>query len=52
LKQKRIASLGNNAGYQTYKKDYYDPYFEGRIERLSTPKDYYDIISQDRLNNQ
>jgi hypothetical protein len=50
FKQKQIASLGNNAGYQTYRKDFYDPYLKGRENRTTDAKEYYDIISQDRLN--
>jgi hypothetical protein len=49
FKQKQIASLGSNAGYQKYRKDFYDKFLQGRESRTTDPKDYYNIISTDRF---
>jgi hypothetical protein len=51
FKQKQIASLGSNAGYQTYKRDFYDKFLKGRNDHTINVKAYYDIISQERLND-
>jgi hypothetical protein len=51
FKQKQITSLWSNVGYQTYRNDFYDKFLKGRENRTTNPKEYYDIISQKRLND-
>jgi hypothetical protein len=51
FKQKQIASLGNNAGYYGYRTKYFESYLKGRENRSIDAKAYYDIISQNRLND-
>jgi hypothetical protein len=50
FKQKQITSLGSNSGYETYRKDYFVHYLQGREIGTANSKDYYDINSQERLN--
>jgi hypothetical protein len=48
FKQKQIVSLGNNSGYQTHRKNYYESYLKRRNDHTTDFKEYYDIISQER----
>jgi hypothetical protein len=52
FKQKQIATLGNNAGYQTYWKEFYDKFLKGRETHTTNPKDYYNIIPQHKFTTQ
>jgi hypothetical protein len=40
FKQKQIASLGSNVGYQGYWKNYFEPYLQGRKNRELHQMDY------------